>query len=128
MTKLYAGEFDREQANTWYLPENPYADNSCAVSIVDGALFISNAGIKQESHTVQFDLGYFVGVDLGGWDGWVKYHPYNSNVLSEAGGILVSNENCMAIVRQNNKKGYLLTGTHFPSTLDAPVGTLYVLL
>ena len=102
------GEFDEEKAMTWFL-DNPYSDYTCSVSNKNGELWISNQDHEKRAHIQQFNNGYFFGVDLGDYDGWVKYSPYNTSLTGDDFQV-VSNENCCAIIQKDNQNGYILTG------------------
>lgn len=109
---LEPGDFDEEQSIYWNLLENPYCEYTCSVSISDGMLFISNYESRQKSYLTLFDNGYFCGVDLGEFDGWVKYYPYHSTYPEAGETILVSTQNCRGIIAKDRKNGYLLTGEY----------------
>lgn len=111
---LYADTFDYDMALEWFLPNNPYAEYSCAISLLNGELYVENPSESPTSFVEEFDNGYFVGLDLGEFDGWVKYYPYHSR-LHEEDGIIVCKENCKGIIKVNSQRGYLLTGEYFQS-------------
>ena len=117
---LEEGVFDKEQLLNWYNPEYSYDGYTCYVSILDGNLCISNSNVRQQSFLQQFDNGYFFGVDLGEFDGWVRYHPYFSQYPESGYGALVSTENCLGIVAQDRRNGYIITYKALSSS-----GTVY---
>lgn len=107
---LEPGEFDADQSAVWYLPENPYREYACSVSVSNGMLLISNDSQERKTYLTQFDNGYFVGVDLGEFDGWVKYYPYYSTLPEAGEPKQVSDQNCRGIITKDRRNGYLLTG------------------
>ena len=125
LVQLKPGEFDSDIANDWYSYE--YAEYSCYVSINEGELLISNRTNETKVYTEMFNYGYFVGVDLGEFDGWVKYYPYNSIDLGETDGTLVVAENCAAIVKRSNVNGYLLTSDYGGIIGNDDIGHAYEL-
>ena len=108
LSHMTAGEFDEEKAMTWFL-DNPYSDYTCSVSNKNGELWISNQKLNNRSYIQQFNNGYFFGVDLGDYDGWVKYSPYNTALTGDDFQV-VSNENCCGIISKDKQNGYILTG------------------
>ena len=119
---LEPGEFDREQSLYWNLPENPYHAYRCHISVSEEGLLISNQSGRQETYLTQFDNGYFIGVDLGEFDGWVRYVPYFSTLPEAGDSVLVSDENCRGILAKDRRNGYLLTGDALAMT-----GSIYLL-
>ena len=106
---LEEGPFDKEQLSNWYHSEHLYDGYTCYVSISNGKLCISNQNVQPQSFLQQFDNGYFIGVDLGEFDGWVKYYPYFSQYPESGNEALVSTENCCGIIAQDRRNGYILT-------------------
>lgn len=125
LTGLKEGEFDSDAAKTWYLNQNPYRDFSCHVSEKNGKLFISNRPGNEGIYSFKGDLGYFIGVDFGVYDGWVRYYPYNSGESGDS-PVLVIGENCKGMIAADNRRGYLLTRNLFGDE-DAG-GSLYELV
>lgn len=124
---LYPGEFDYALAQTWWLPDNPYADYSCNIRLLNGELYLESKATETTSFVAQFDNGYFVGLDLGEFDGWVKYYPYYSNLLEELPDTIVSVDNCKGIVKVGSQLGYVLTSCFSGTTPEQSSGTVYKL-
>lgn len=127
LTKMIASSFDREQAQLATLPEYPYNDYQCVVSEENGVLCIRSQSQADGSYQKGFDNGYFLGVDMGEFDGWVKYYPYYTNVTGDSDVRLVSNENCCGIIKRNNQNGYILTGTRSTLSTMPSAGSVYVI-
>lgn len=109
MKCLQEGTFNPELEYKWWYYRNPYHDYVASVSVVNGRLCVSNQAESRKSYLQCFDNGYFMGVDIGEFDGWVKYYPYFS-LLPEAGSEkLVSNQNCRGIIARDHTNGYILT-------------------
>lgn len=116
LTTMEVGAFDPDRVRDWYVAEdNPYKQYSCSVSVEDGKLEISN---KRNDNTgvylQQFNNGYFMGVDLGEFDGWVRYFPYYSNlydlhpdIIGEP--VVVVQQPCFGFIQQDLDHGYVLT-------------------
>ena len=110
LKKLESSAVDEALIKSWHLSwENPYNEYVCCVSEKDGKLMISKSFENDTSFTMRADNGYFVGVDMGEYDGWVKYYPYPAVGDSDASQTVVS-ENCKGIIKIDNKNGYVLTG------------------
>lgn len=109
LKELHSGEFDEDLARVWTQNENPHRENHCYVTVEDGTICVNNKSDISTTYLMQFNYGYFIGVNLGEHDGWVKFHKYNSNVTSNGEGILVANENCCGIIKNDMYSGYLLT-------------------
>ena len=106
LKELYAAEIDEEAVGNWSLMTlNPYYGYICHVALRNDELYVSSEWEYQNSFTVMGNCGYFVGVDLGEFDGWVRYHSYDKDEP-----ILVVNENCRGFVKVDNDTAYLFTG------------------
>ena len=112
--ELKAAEIDREQIEKW--ADTEFEEYVCYVSISDGKLIISKSAETKESHIMAGNNGYFIGVDLGEFDGFIEYRSYHSawsedwtppvTAMSET----VIPENCRGFVKADNTYGYALTG------------------
>lgn len=69
--------------------------------------------------------GYFVGVNVGEFDGWVKYFPYYSDLTDMTGGTTVIHENWVDFIKIDNSFGYVIT--YIPSILGNGSGSIYTL-
>jgi len=124
LTKMQAGELDKEKAQAWHLDDNPYKEYSCFVALNGDSLRITNDSPPKDYHLFQGNYGYFVGIDLGHWDGWVRYYPYNSSQLEQQ-PLLVAQENCCGFLSVSPERGYVLTYDYFGD--EAKRGKLYEL-
>lgn len=113
---LISKEFDSELLSLWTSPNNPYQDYNCYISMENNDLCISNKAINTKMFLQQFNNGYFVGVNLGEFDGWVRYYPYYSNDPIAGPSRTVTTENCCGIIPVDREHGYLLTYGEFLST------------
>lgn len=131
LTELHAEFPDEDTIRGWnFFTLNPYYPYVCRVSLSGEDLVITNDRTSLKAFTMMGDHGYFLGVTLGEWDGWVKLYPYHSALAPEIVGEpqMVVNENCRGIIQINNALGYLLVGTT-GSILDteAALGAIYEL-
>lgn len=126
LKKMEAGDFDRNKAVTWYIrEENPYSEYSCYVTAENGKLNVSNYSPEYKSAVMEMDNGYFVGVNLGEFDGWVRYFPYYGKYPESGEEFLVAKENFCGFVQINNEQGYVLT---YPETdIGKESGIIYQL-
>ena len=110
LNKLIEGEIDIDRLNDWiYIDDNPYYSYECAVSVYDGTLHVSE--IEDDSYRQYMfagDNGYFMGVSIGHFDGWVRYYPYNSAFTSTESK-LICTSNCVGMVKRDNRHGYFIT-------------------
>ena len=83
--------------------------HSCTVELNDDNVVLKKAEIPETAFVQQFDYGYFLGVRLGEWDGWVKYYKYHTNLL-DVEPVMVAKEQCCGIILCSNTEGYVLTG------------------
>ena len=135
LTRMQPKAFNKDEAYDWFTPDNSYLDYYCFVSVEDGKLCVNcHESAYPSVFHMEFDCGYFVGVDLGEWDSWIYYYPYHSNMIDEdpsvSPPVLVSTESCKGFIKIDNRHGYLLTGPQHIDILTAPVseeGTLHEL-
>ena len=114
LEKLTAQEPIREELQLFSYLDCPYQTMTCRVYCDNGKLKISSDENISNCHAVTVDYGYFLGVDMGEFDGWVNFYPYHST-YPEAGNIInvVSDENCRGLIKIDNRNVLLFTGlTH----------------
>ncbi len=113
LTELTAAEPDEEMIKNWSLiSQNPYVDYICYLTVSGESLVVSNFHDSPNTFmTHRTTNGYFLGVDVGEFDGWVKYFPYYSAVAPEIVGSSrdVVNENCRGFVEDWSRNVYLFT-------------------
>ena len=107
LTRLVAGTFDKDAASNWYI-DNPYSANHCVVSLQDSKLKISNE-TPAKTFLYEADCGYFLGVNLGHYDGWVRYFPFLSTYPEADGDQLVCAEHCHGFEEIGRDQAYLFT-------------------
>lgn len=110
---LEAGEFDQGQADRINAPDFEL-NNMYYVSEKDGKLFIYN-GINEysyyrDSYMIHLNYtGYFVGINMGEFGGWLRYYDERPFYNTEE-GILVSNSNCLGYQEVDSEKLFLFVG------------------
>lgn len=112
--ELKAAEIDSEQIKN--LVGTEFEEYLCYVNESDGKLIISKFDEIKESHIMAGNNGYFIGVDLGEFDGFIEYRSYHSAwsedwdppVKSTSEKVIP--ENCRGFVKADNTYGYALTG------------------
>ena len=99
--KLYESEYSFDK------DAEPYF-----VSNVNDKLSLSNKrGDPKYSHVMPGDNGYFVGITIGEFDGWVRYYPYYSfDPLMTGQERVICEENCRGFIKIDNKNAYMFTG------------------
>jgi hypothetical protein len=80
-----------------------------SVSIKNETLYVEKHVGSPKSEIVAVDGGYYIGVDLGEFAGWVSYCPYMTYFNKD--GIIVVSENCRGLIKIDKKRVLLLTGT-----------------
>ena len=110
---MRAGEIDKRMLELWsYIEINPYYGYMCHISEKNGMLFVSSDWEYDDTFIMCGNNGYFVGVDIGEFDGWVTYYPYYSVFAPEIVGEprMVAGENCRGLIGIDDRNGYALTG------------------
>lgn len=126
---LEPGEFDEALSWKWYSDENPYNSYVCKVGIQDGMLTVNNGEDFPKTHIQGFHCGYFLGVDYGESDGWVRYYPYYSTLPEAGDSQMVVEENCRGIIGLDLETGLLLTEQHhgFWVNRAEEIGSIFLL-
>ena len=106
-----------------YIWQN-FTGHYCGVSLENEKLVISRPDINKRSYTMMGNYGYFVGVDLGEFDGWVRFFPYDGD---DTEPLLVVDENCRGFVERGQGKGeLLLTGLAHMGLNEGALYKLYL--
>lgn len=107
---LEKAPFDKKRSSDWYL-DNPYSFDNCFVSLKNGKLFISDSeeNPKRKTFLYSADNGYFIGINLGHYDGWVRYYPYMSTYPEAEEPKLVCDEHCHGFEETAKNTAYLFT-------------------
>ena len=124
INKLDAAEFD-----SIHITENITNLPIYRVTKKEGQLWIENGEHyeHQKSSVVMGDNGYFVGLNLGHMDGWVRYFPYFSSYPEAGESAVVTDEYFYAFVEVERNQIYLLTTV--PTLADdAACGVFYIYL
>lgn len=127
LKRLKEGDFSKETALTWGRPENPYDNYTCYVTVKNDELLISNSEPSYLSDVMPMNNGYFVGVDLGEFDGWVRYFPYYSAYPESGESFVVANENFGGFIKIDNNSGFAITYTYTMTPFDDGEGKVYYL-
>lgn len=126
LTELVAAEPDEKMIDLWNsFTVNPYYGYFCHLSLDGDDLLISaEMPPETDSYTLKGNNGYFVGTDIGEFDGWVKYFPYYSVMAPEIVGepADVVDENCLGFIKVDSTRGYLLTWVYQGGILEAYEG------
>ena len=131
LRQLYAKKFSYAECRDWYSADNPYnIIYTCHVSEENGKIVISNDyGDEDGSTLFPCDYGYFLGVNLGEYDGWVRYFTYGFRSFEPEDPIMVIYEACRGFYRRELKddNALLLTsgirgGTLLSLTADREEG------
>lgn len=104
---LQAAELDVEAADFWYI-ENPYSDCSCSLELKDGDIWIHNEKRDNQKWFLPMSCGYIVGINWGGYDGWVQYYKTGSGV-SDTPPTKISSGNCISCLEINRHEWLILT-------------------
>ena len=109
LRRLTACEFDCDKNRKYYSWDSPYELLSCCIEKKGTSIIVRTIRENEgKTHIFNADYGYFVGVNIGEFDGWVRFYPYNS-VCFDLESTPVVNENCLGFIKISNSKGYLVT-------------------
>ena len=107
----------------------PYTCNKAyCVSEKEGALWIYDGrkGEDSKSSVLMMNNGYFVGVNLGHMDGWVRYFPYFSAFPEAGESKVVTDDYFYAFAEISYELAYLMTtNPTFTGTNQCNVYKLY---
>ena len=83
---------------------------SCKLTMENNKVVVHKLDNFEPLFVEMFDNGYFVGIKLGEWDGWVRYYPYHTN-LTDEDSMIVAQEGCCGIIPDpdDRHKGYIIT-------------------
>lgn len=115
LTKMSPSEFDKEKETERELAameDDEFVYRVCYLTVEDGSLHIENnvdyyLTTKEET----FNFGYLVGVNIGEFDGWVRWFPYHTSHYPEGESpksILLSKENCSFIIKEDNDNAFIV--------------------
>ncbi len=110
LRKLTACEFDSDKNEKYYSGDSSYLPFlSCRIEKKGASIIVRKTRENEGyTHIILLDYGYFIGVNIGEFDGWVRFYPYNSACFGLE-STLVVNENCLGFIKISNQKGYLVT-------------------
>ncbi|MBR6411223.1 MAG: hypothetical protein IKS35_07555 [Clostridia bacterium] len=112
--EVESGEITKEMKSVFFHPDILESRRyTCQVSLKNDQVVLQRLETVETLFVQQFDYGYFAGINLGSWDGWVRYFPYHTN-LNDTEPVIVVQERCAGILPDpdDRKKGFLLTGDH----------------
>lgn len=126
ITELTASEPDYDRIWNWYFTDNPYCYNDCFLKLNDNnELVIYSDEPRHQTHLFCGDSGYFVGLSIGDYDGWVILYPYDYGYISsekysgplkitpDMEPFIVAHENCLGFIKIDNKNGYMITSDYW---------------
>ena len=113
LNRMEAGAFDEKLARSWYDVNNPYWERNCHISYENGVLLVQDQDGEQEVYSFAGDNGYFLGIDMGEFDGWVRYYPYHSEQPEAGESVLVVDQNAKGFCRIDNRNAYLFTADYW---------------
>ncbi len=97
---LIPGELTQSQIDATVFLEHPdYDKYACEVSAKGGVLCVNRPTAAPTSHCLPLNGGYFLGVDLGEFDGWVQWYPYHANdpnTVTEPQSVTL--QNCLGMI------------------------------
>ena len=102
-------EMEREIAD---LNDENFVYRVCYLTVEDDSLRVENN--VDYFHTTQeetFNFGYLVGVNIGEFDGWVRWFPYHTSHYPEGESpesILLSKENYSFIIKEDNDNAFIV--------------------
>ncbi|PKM62418.1 MAG: hypothetical protein CVU97_05445 [Firmicutes bacterium HGW-Firmicutes-21] len=99
-----------------------YSIKAYTVNIINEELYVEKYNGEPNSKLIAVDIGYYVGVNVGEFGGWVVYCPHNKDF--ESNGVIVVEENFQGFIQVDNIKVLLLTGL---AHLGTDKGKLYML-
>ena len=102
-----------------------YKDTQKAAVKINSGKIIVKLVEPTNSGILCVNNGYFVGVNIGEFDGWVKYFPYYSDLTDMTAGKTVVHDNWLEFIKINNNLGYAITYTQ--SILGNGNGSIYLL-
>lgn len=114
LTKMSPSEFDidseivRESAH----PDYEYLDYVCYLTVENGNLCIeNNTDYYFTTQEETFNFGYLIGVNIGEFDGWVRWFPYHTSHYPEGESpeiLLLAKENYRFIIKEDNDNAFVV--------------------
>ena len=82
----------------------------CKVKMKNDEVVIQRLEKMDDVFVQQCCNGYLVGLNLGEWDGWVRFYPYRSSLLERDPEVVLL-RNCRGFIAEpgDRSKGYILT-------------------
>lgn len=115
LTKMEPGKFDFEEEmerEIADLNDENFVYRICYLTVENHKLFVEN-NVDYYSVTKEetFNFGYLVGVNIGEFDGWVRWFPYHTSHYPEGESpesILLSKENYRFIIKEDNDNAFVV--------------------
>lgn len=115
LTKLSPSEFDKEkeiERELAALEDDEFVYRVCYLTVEDDSLCVeNNVDYFRTTQEETFSFGYLVGVNIGEFDGWVRWFPYHTSHYPEGESpksILLSKENCSFIIKEDNDNAFIV--------------------
>ena len=102
-------EMEREIAD---LNDENFVYRVCYLTVEDDSLRVeNNVDYFRTTQEETFNFGYLVGVNIGEFDGWVRWFPYHTSHYPEGESqksILLSKENYSFIIKEDNDNAFIV--------------------
>lgn len=102
-------EMEREIAD---LNDENFVYRVCYLTVEDDSLRVeNNVDYFRTTQEETFNFGYLVGVNIGEFDGWVRWFPYHTSHYPEgesSESILLSKENYRFIIKEDNDNAFVV--------------------
>ena len=102
-------EMEREIAD---LNDENFVYRVCYLTVEDDSLRVeNNVDYFRTTQEENFNFGYLVGVNIGEFDGWVRWFPYHTSHYPEGESpksILLSKENYSFIIKEDNDNAFIV--------------------
>lgn len=126
LTALYQGDMEVKQIQEWHHPDYRYRNHACHLSMKDGNLIVSDTLPDETFRIYQGKNGYFFGVSMHTYDGWVRYSPYRDPNATDQ-QVVVTNDHCQGFIEIDDENAFLMTYNYFADSQEEreTAGTLY---
>ena len=119
-------EYEKEELSQWYDPHYRHHNHGCYVTVKDGNLIVSDTIPDSMIKTFFGRSGYFFGVSMHVYDGWVRYSPYRDYEFTDR-QVLITNHHCEGFVEIDDQNAFLMTFNEYALTEEEreASGSLY---
>jgi len=119
-------EYKQEELSQWSNPYYRHRNHGCYVTVKDGNLIVSDTLPDPTFEIFRGTNGYFFGVSMHIYDGWVRYSPYRDYEFTDR-QVLITNHHCKGFVKIDPENAFLLTFNEYALTPEEmeTAGNLY---